>query len=62
MRLERQISKMPARLIDGLIAKARCAVAYDEDCLPEADDPLAVFGASIVRDLIKMTQAPSIAA
>jgi hypothetical protein len=37
-------------------------VAYDEDCLPEADDPLAVFGVSIVRDLIKMTQAPSIAA
>ena len=55
--LDEQISEIPATSIEGMIAKARCAKAYDEDCYPYCDDPLSMFGASIVRDLLAMAEA-----
>jgi hypothetical protein len=39
-----------------MIAKARCAQAYEENCYPEADDPLSIFATSIVRDLLTMVK------
>jgi hypothetical protein len=50
--LDERITKMPATTIEGMAAKARCAKVYDEDCRPDCDDPLSIFGASIVRDLL----------
>jgi hypothetical protein len=48
--------------MEGMIAKARCAKAYDEDCYPDCDDPLSMFSASIVRDLLAMAKAKLTAA
>lgn len=45
-----------AQSIAGIIAKARCAQAYEEDCYPEADDPLSIFATSIVRDLLAIAK------
>jgi hypothetical protein len=57
MELEQQIAEMPATSIAGMVAKARCAIrcarASDENC-PDCDDPLSIFSASIVRDLLAM--------
>jgi hypothetical protein len=50
--LDERISEMPATTMEGMVAKARCAKVYDEDCRPDCDDPLSMFGASIVRDLL----------
>ena len=54
MELEEQIAEMPATSIAGMVAKARCARASDENCYPDCDDPLSIFSASIVRDLLAM--------
>jgi hypothetical protein len=52
--LDERITEMPATTMEGMVAKARCAKVYDEDCRPDGDDPLSMFGASIVRDLLAM--------
>jgi hypothetical protein len=57
--LEERITETPATSIAGMIAKARCAKAYDANCYPDCDDPLSMFSASIVRDLLAMAQVQS---
>jgi hypothetical protein len=57
--LDEQIAEMPATSLEGMIAKARCAQAYDKDCCPDCDDPLSMFSASIVRDLLAMGEVQS---
>jgi hypothetical protein len=54
--LDERIAEMPATTMEGMVAKARCAKAYDEDCRPDCDDPLSMFGASIVRDLLARSE------
>lgn len=61
IKLEKQIAKMPATSIAGMIAKARWAQAYDDDCYPECDDPLSVLSASIARDLLVIAEVPAAA-
>jgi hypothetical protein len=51
-----RLAQEAAATIEGMIAKARCAKAYDEGCHPDSDDPLSVFAASIVRDLLASTR------
>jgi hypothetical protein len=52
MELEEQIAETPAISITGMIAKARCVQTYAEGCQAETDDPVAIFSASITRDLL----------
>ena len=47
-------TEMPAISIAGMVAKARCARASDENCYPDCDDRLSIFCASIVRGLASM--------
>ena len=58
-KLEERITETPATSIAGITAKARCAKAYDADCQPDCDDPLSMFSASIVRDLLAMAEVQS---
>jgi hypothetical protein len=58
--LDERITEMPATTMEGMVAKAQCAKVYDEDCRPDCDDPLSMFGASIVRDLLARA-APKLA-
>jgi hypothetical protein len=62
VKLEERLAEMPATSIVGLIAKARCAAVYEADCQPESDDPLGIFGASIVRDLLELQREQAAAA
>jgi hypothetical protein len=54
--LAERIAETPAKSIEGMIAKARCAKAHDADCYPGCDDPVSIFSASIVRDLLAMAK------
>jgi hypothetical protein len=49
-RLEQRIIMMPARTLDGVIAKARCVADNDPDSL---------LVASLVRDILKLRTLPS---